>query len=44
VTLTFRARVFLGVFIAASIALAVSTVLVERSLRGFMEADIERSC
>ena len=42
-TLTFRARVFLGVFIAASIALAVSTVLVERSLRGFMEADIERS-
>ena len=42
-TLTFRSRTFLSVFIAASIALAVSTLLVERSLRGFMEADIERS-
>ncbi len=40
--MTFRTRTFLSVFVAASLALVVSTLLVERSLGGHMSADIER--
>jgi two-component system phosphate regulon sensor histidine kinase PhoR len=37
---TLRTRTFLGVFVASSLALTVSTVLVERSLRRLMQDDI----
>lgn len=40
--MTFRTRTFLGVFIATSLALGVSTILVERSLRTHLQADIEQ--
>ena len=40
--MTFRTRTFLSVFVAASLALVVSTLLVERSLGVRMSADIER--
>lgn len=40
--MTFRTRTFLGVFVAASLALAVSTALVERSLRAYLREDIRR--
>jgi two-component system phosphate regulon sensor histidine kinase PhoR len=38
---TFRTRTFLSIFVAASLALVVSTVLVERSLRQYLYRDIE---
>ena len=38
--MTFRTRTFLGVFLAATVALTVSTLLVERSLRTFLYDDI----
>ena len=38
--MTFRTRTFLGVLLASSLALAVSTLLVERSLRESLTADI----
>jgi two-component system phosphate regulon sensor histidine kinase PhoR len=40
---TFRARTFLGVFLASSVALAVATTLIERSFRAEVRQDIERS-
>ena len=39
--MTFRTRTFLSVFVAASLALIVSTLLVERSLKAYMYRDIE---
>jgi two-component system phosphate regulon sensor histidine kinase PhoR len=39
---TFRTRTFLTVFVASSLALVVSTVLVERSLHAYMYQDIEQ--
>jgi two-component system phosphate regulon sensor histidine kinase PhoR len=39
--LTIRTRTFLGVFLVTAIALAVSTILVERALRRYMDDDIE---
>ncbi|HEY7475357.1 MAG TPA: ATP-binding protein [Vicinamibacterales bacterium] len=39
--MTFRTRTFLSIFVAASLALVVSTVLVERSLRQYLYRDIE---
>ena len=39
--MTFRARTFVAVFIATSLALGVSTLLVERALRDYMRRDIE---
>ncbi|HYN07602.1 MAG TPA: ATP-binding protein [Vicinamibacterales bacterium] len=39
--MTFRTRTFLSIFVAASLALVVSTLLVERSLRAYMYRDIE---
>jgi two-component system, OmpR family, phosphate regulon sensor histidine kinase PhoR len=39
---TFRTRTFLSVFIAASLAIGVSTVLVEFALRSYLRDDIER--
>jgi two-component system phosphate regulon sensor histidine kinase PhoR len=39
---TVRTRTFLGIFAASSLALAVSTLLVERTLRQFLYDDIER--
>ena len=39
--MTFRARTFVAVFIATSLALGVSTLLVERALRAYMRHDIE---
>ena len=41
--MTFRTRIFAGIFIATSLALAVSTFLVERALRGYLERDIEQT-
>ena len=41
--MTFRTRTFLGVLLASSLALAVSTFLVEHSLRGFHYDDIRSS-
>jgi len=38
---TLRTRTFVGVFLATALALAVSTMLVERSLREFLRRDIE---
>jgi two-component system phosphate regulon sensor histidine kinase PhoR len=38
---TFRTRTFIGIFVAASLALSVSTLLVERALRDFLRRDIE---
>jgi two-component system phosphate regulon sensor histidine kinase PhoR len=40
---TFRTRIFAGIFIATSLALAVSTILVERALRGYLQRDIEQN-
>ena len=40
--MTFRTRTFLTVFVASSLALVVSTVLVERSLHAYMYQDIEQ--
>jgi two-component system phosphate regulon sensor histidine kinase PhoR len=39
---TLRTRTFLGIFLATSLALAVSTMLVERSIRRSMQSDIAR--
>jgi len=39
---TFRTRTFLSVFIAASLALGVSTFLVELALRSYLKDEIER--
>ena len=39
--MTVRTRTFLGIFIATSLALAVSTFLVERSLRDYLYRDIQ---
>jgi two-component system phosphate regulon sensor histidine kinase PhoR len=39
---TVRTRTFLSIFAASSLALAVSTLLVERTLRRFLYDDIER--
>lgn len=39
--MTFRTRTFLAAFAATSLALLVSTVLVERSIRAYLERDIE---
>jgi two-component system phosphate regulon sensor histidine kinase PhoR len=39
---TFRTRTFVGVFVAASLALAVSTLLIERAMRDYLRRDIER--
>ena len=39
--MTFRTRTFLSIFVAASLALVVSTLLVERSLQRYMYRDIE---
>jgi len=39
---TFRTRTFVSVFLAASIALGVSTLLVEHSLRVWLTSDIEQ--
>jgi two-component system phosphate regulon sensor histidine kinase PhoR len=39
--LTIRTRTFLGVFLVTALALAVSTILVERALRRYMDDDIE---
>ncbi len=41
--MTFRTRTFLGIFLASAIALGVSTVLVEQSLRRFQYDDIRAS-
>lgn len=41
--MTFRTRTFLSVLIAASLAVGVSTVLVELSLKSYLRAEIERS-
>jgi two-component system phosphate regulon sensor histidine kinase PhoR len=38
---TIRTRTFLGVFLATALALAVSTLLVERAMRSYMDDDIE---
>lgn len=38
--MTFRTRTFIGVFAASALALAVSTTLVERSLRTYFRQDI----
>ncbi|MGE5835420.1 MAG: hypothetical protein ACM4AI_13120, partial [Acidobacteriota bacterium] len=40
--MTFRTRTFLTVFVASSLALVVSTLLVERSLHAYMYQDIEQ--
>jgi two-component system phosphate regulon sensor histidine kinase PhoR len=40
---TVRTRTFLGAFLAAALALAVSTVLAERSLRAYFHDDIRAS-
>ena len=41
--MTFRTRTFLSVLIAASLAVGVSTLLVELSLKSYLRAEIERS-
>ena len=41
--MTFRTRTLLGIFAATSVALAVSTLLVERSMRQTMREDIARN-
>ena len=41
--MTFRTRTFLSVFLAAAVALAVATTLVEISVRAYLQADIERN-
>lgn len=41
--MTVRTRTFLGIFLASTVALAVSTLLVERSLRAFQYDDIRNS-
>jgi two-component system phosphate regulon sensor histidine kinase PhoR len=40
---TFRTRTFLGIFLASAVALGVSTLLVEQSLRRFQYDDIRQS-
>jgi two-component system phosphate regulon sensor histidine kinase PhoR len=40
---TFRSRTFLSVLIAASLAVGVSTLLIELSLRSYLRSEIERS-
>ena len=40
--MTFRTRTFLGIFLATSVALGLTTWLVERSIRASMRADIAR--
>jgi len=40
--MTFRNRIFFGVLVAAALALTVSTLLVEASLRRYMRRDIEQ--
>ncbi len=40
--MTFRTRTFLGIFLTTALALAVSTALVERALRDYLQRDIER--
>ena len=41
--MTFRTRTFLSVLIAASLAVGVSTILVEYSLKRYLHGDIERN-
>ncbi len=41
--MTFRTRTFLGIFLASAVALSVSTLLVEQSLRRFQYDDIRDS-
>ena len=41
--MTLRTRTFLGLFIAAALAVGVSTVLVEISLKSYLQGEIERS-
>jgi two-component system phosphate regulon sensor histidine kinase PhoR len=40
---TFRTRTFLGILLTSALALTVSTVLVERSLRAYLTNDVRRS-
>ena len=39
--MTFRTRSFVGALLASSMALAVSTILVERAFRRFMLEDVD---
>ena len=41
--MTLRTRTFVGIFVATSLALAVSTWLVERSTRDYLRKDIEQT-